>query len=49
MFALLNSSKEKTILKILLLDKNPTAAKIFFMIPLVHISKSMDEFRQLSI
>ena len=50
MFALLNSSKKKIIPILLLLKKeNPTAEKKLFSIPLVDISNSVDEFRQLSI
>ena len=51
MFALLNSSKEKTVLKVFFAKENKTQLlrKGLFSIPLVHISNSMDEFRQFSI
>ena len=51
MFAVLNSSKEKPIIKVLLNKKTkPNCWKKFYLIySLVYISDSMDEFRQLSL
>ena len=49
MFALVNSSKEKSILKEFLQKITQLLRKNLFGIPLVHISNSMVEFRQLSI
>ena len=50
MFAVFNSSKEKSILKVLLKKKNPTVENKFYLVyRLVYNSDSMDELRQLSI
>ena len=50
MFAVLNSSKEKPIIKVLLKKTKPNCWKNFyFLYSLVYISDSMDEFRQLSL
>ena len=50
MFAVFNSSKEKSILKVLLKKTKPTVENKFFLVyRLVYNSDSMDELRQLSI
>ena len=46
MFAVFNSSKEKSTIKVLLKKSNPNAEKNFYLVyRLVYISDSMDEFR----
>ena len=47
-FPVLKSSKEKPILKIMLMKTKPNRKQFYLPYPLVHISDSMDEPRQLS-
>ena len=50
MLAVFKSSKEKSIIKVLLKKRNPTVENQFHLVyRLVYIYDSMDEFRQLSI
>ena len=50
MFAVFNSSEEKSIIKVLLKETKPTVEIKFYLVySLVYISDSMDEFRQLSL
>ena len=48
MFEVLTLSKEKTILKVLQMKEPNRCEKKVFSIPLVHVSDSIDELRQLS-
>ena len=50
MFAIFNSFKEKSFLKVLLKKQNPTVENKFYLVyRLVYNSDSIDELRQLSI